>query len=388
MSSEATRRSAERMLSVQPALTRIAPLRELSDTPPATLLHAGPPFADLANIPAPVANAALAAARLEGWASDAVDLRAKLSAGEIRLAPAQDFGVVTPLAFVSGPSTPCLEVADQNAPERRRFSPLNDGPPPIALRFGGGAPEGEAILRDLAGGVAASLAEAVRKPIPMAPILAAGLAGGDDLHGRVAAAQQALLAEFAVPFAPNVEAYLKSVGQFALNAVMATSAVMLAAAEGEPGSALAVGAGGNGQLFGWRRAHAPQLWITAPAAPPKGPKFPGRESEAALPAIGDSAVIDALGFGAASLRFSPELTEALAASVASGEIDAGFFSERAHDAYVLEHPALGQSGLRIGLDLDRLTDAPETVLGIMLGMVEASGQAGLIGRGVAPWPRG
>lgn len=382
MSSDATRSSLERLLAAAPVLTEIAPLAALQPPPADTLLHAGPPHPDPADLPAPVFNAVVAAAALEGWAEGPAETRAALAAGRLRLAPAQDHGVVTPLAFVVGPSTPCLKIADAAAPGRFKLAPLNDGPPPLALRFGTGSAEGMAILRRLKEAAAAELAAALRGPTPMLPILAAGLAGGDDLHGRVAAAQAALLEAFARPMGAAAEEHLKGAGQFALNAVMATAALMLAAGEGVADSALVTAAGGNGRLMGWRRADAPAAWITAPAAPPLGPKLPGRESAQALPAIGDSAVIDALGLGAATLRFSPELLEALRPSIEAGEIDPAYLTEAAQQPYLAEHPALGQPAIRLGLDLGR----PRAALGIMLGMVEATGRDGLIGRGVAPWP--
>lgn len=383
VAAEGTLESARRLLAVEPALAEIAPLRALASTAPeATLLHAGPPYRSLDEVPAPVLNAAAASAEAEGWAASPQEFRGALAAGRIRLAPAQDHGVVTPLAFVVGPSTPCLKAVDLARPDRFKLCPLNDGAPPHALRFGTASPEGLAALRRLTDAAAAEVATGLTSPIPLLPVLAAGLAGGDDLHGRVAAAQAALLARFARPLGPAAEAYLAEAGQFALNAIMAAAALMLSAGEGREGSAMAVGAGGNGARFGWRRADAPGVWITAPALQPVGVTFPGREAERALPAIGDSAVIDALGFGAAALRFSPELLAALAPAFEAGEIAETCKSEAAHAPYLAEHPALGQPGLRLGLDLD----APQRPPGIMLGMVEASGRHGLIGRGVAPWP--
>ena len=96
----------------------------------------------------------------------------------------------------------------------------------------------------------------------------------------------------------------------------------------------------------------------------------------ALPAIGDSAVIDALGFGAACLRFAPSLGDSL-----RGWIDDAFFTPAAHASFIGRHPAFPQDDLKLGLDITR----PGPILGIMLGMVEAGGTEGLIGRGVASW---
>jgi hypothetical protein len=167
---------------------------------------------------------------------------------------------------------------------------------------------------------------------------------------------------------------MSDANQFVLNVIMATAAVMLGAGAGIADSNLVVAAGGNGVHFGYKVASAPDTWLTLPATRPQGPKFPGKEDAAALPAIGDSAVIDALGFGAACLRFCPTLAEAL-----EGHIDPAFLTPAAHDAFVGPHPGLGNRDVRVGLDLTR----PISALGVMLGMVEAGG---ITGRGVAPWP--
>ena len=63
-----------------------------------TLLHAGPPFSSPDQVTRPILNSACVAAVYEGLARDFDQAEAMVLAGEIRLKPAQDFGVVTPLA--------------------------------------------------------------------------------------------------------------------------------------------------------------------------------------------------------------------------------------------------------------------------------------------------
>ncbi len=377
-SSAATRRSHARMLEVRPALRRIAPLGTLLPWLPArTLLHAGPPFDDPGDLPAPLFNSVVAAARHEGWAGTAAEVRTALAVGTIHLAPAQDHGVVTPLAFVAGPSMYGLEIADLAAPERTKVSPLNDGPLPHALRLGTGRDEGLAIVRGLTDGIGAALAEGLAAPVPMLPLFAHALGAGDELHGRVDTAQAQLRAAFGAGLTPAAADYLASANQFVLNAVMASCALMMAAGAGVPDSELVVACGGNGRYFGWKLARDPQRWIVRPATRPVGGRLPGHEAAQPLPAIGDSAVVDGVGFGAACLRFAPALGEGL-----RPHIDAAFYIEAAHAPFVGPHPELPE-GVRLGLDLTR----PRLCLGIMLGMVGEQGSEGLIGRGVAPWPQ-
>ena len=375
MTARANEAAHAAIIAAEPQLTRIAPLAELVDgLGEATLLHAGPPFASPELMPPPMRNAAVAAARHEGLAPDEAATLAALRAGEIRLAPAQDVGVVTPLAFVAGPTMFGLEVVDPVS-GTRRVSPLNDGPLPHGLRFGTGSATGLALVRDLTEGIGDALAGALDAPVPLLPVFAAALERGDELHGQVAAAQTFVRGWFG-PLPDDAEAYLKAANQFVLNAVMAAAATMLGAAARTPDATIVVAAGGNGLDFGWKLANAPDEWVVQPANPPVGPLLPGIAGRTPLPAIGDSAVIDALGLGAACLRFAPDLYAALLEHV-----DPAFGTKDAHLPYVGPHPAL-PDGVRVGLDLAR----ERVCLGIMLGMVDAAGHQGLIGRGVAPWP--
>jgi hypothetical protein len=378
-SSPATLESHARLLAAQPVLTRIAPLRAcVENLPERTLLHAGPPFADQADLPQPVFNSIAAAALHEGWAASIGTTSAALASGQIKLAPAQDFGVVTPLAFVVGPSMFCLEVRDANGNTPSKFSPLNDGPLPDALRMGTGRAAGLEILRRLTGEIGADLTRSLNAPIPLLPVLNRALMNGDDLHGRVEAAQSEAAGFFGDGLSPASSAYLKQANQFVLNVIMAASALMIGAGAGVPGSTVVVASGGNGREHGYKLASDPARWLTLPASRPQGPHMTGCEQHSPLPAIGDSAVIDAAGFGAACLRRTPALADPLKSFV-----DPAFLSEAAHDAFIGPHPDL-PSDIRLGLDLTR----PRACLGIMLGMLDETGKAGLIGRGIAPWPSG
>jgi hypothetical protein len=146
---------------------------------------------------------------------------------------------------------------------------------------------------------------------------------------------------------------------------MAGAAVMLAAGAGIAGGRLAAAGGANGWMFGWRRAGEPKRWFVRPAAPPVGPQLVADAQP--QPAIGDSAVLDACGFGAPSLRFSPEMVAAL--GDAAPAVCAGL---HAHDAFVGGHPLLPFEGLKLGLDLD----SPSARPGVILAILDAAGDAG------------
>ncbi|RAI03543.1 hypothetical protein DLJ53_03360 [Acuticoccus sediminis] len=364
-----------------PRLLRVESLRDFANLPERTLLHAGPPFAAPEHAPAPILQSAALVAVAERMAADVASARAALVAGDIALAPAQDYGVVVPLAFIAGPSVPGLVVGDAGAggDAVERFSPLNDGPPPAALRFGTGSADGLSHLAAMGDVVAPALRSALAAPIDVVPLMAAGLAGGDDLHGRVASAQSAMR-EALPPLGAEAEVYLDAAGQFVLNLLMAAAAVILARAGEQGGADMVIAAGGNGVDFGYKTAAAPDRWVTRPATIPEGPRF-GPDKHETLPAIGDSAVLDVAGFGAAALRFSPELVTAY-----RGLADPAYETASAHAPFRFAHPDLPFEGLALGLDLARIADAP--VLGVQLAALDAHGEKGIIGRGIAPWPRG
>ncbi len=378
MKSDLTHRSYTKLISVLPTLGKILPLRDaISDLPDKTLFHAGPPFERLSDIPSPMRNSMAAAALHEGWIGNPKDIGLALESSELHLMPAQDIGLVTPLAFIVGPSIYCVEVYDTKRPEQRRLSPLNDGPMPNALRFGTCRNTGRDILTRLTSEIGPELSKHIRTGTPLLPLLDYGLANGDDLHGHVAAAQSKVVSFFEAGVSDSSESYLEEANQFVLNIIMATAALMIGAGAGISGSQLIVAAGGNGAQFGYKIADAPDTWVVKPANVPIGPKFPGNENINALPAVGDSAVIDALGFGAACLRLCPTLQTAL-----TGFVDPSFFTKAAHKPFVGPHPMITNQTIHVGLELG----ASQTCLGVMLGMVGAAGSEGLIGRGIADWP--
>lgn len=377
---DAVHASYQRLIRAEPVWDMVAPLAELRPDAGRTLLHAGPPIRDPGTACTPILNAAAAAAVFEGWADDTEEAREALRRGEITLSAAQDHGVVTPLAFVVSPTMWVQRVRDAAGSGAEALSPLNDGPPRGALRFGD-AGEGRAarleMLRDIIG---PALAAAVHEPIPMLPVGRAGLHGGDDIHAEVAATNGAILRVLDARIGSGGAAdYLASAGQFVVNLWMATCGTMLNAAAGVPESRLVVGAGGNGRTFGLRLASAPGRWLEMPAPTPAGglldPAFADVEI---LPAIGDSAVIDACGFGAMAMRHAPAVAKMMAPHLPAG------FVEKAGTALIGPHPAFIASGARVGLDAARLTATGGAA--VNLAMIDADGEKGLVGRGTCLIP--
>jgi len=261
------------------------------------LLHAGPPFDGMP--PAPVLNAAVQAALFEGLAADAATARAMLSSGELRLLPAQDYGMVTPLAQVVSASMPLAVVGDSGT---EAWAPLVEGPPP-GLRFGSLAPEALARLRAMRELGLKRLKSLLRaQPVRLAPVVAQALASGDECHARTGVANQALVAALH-GLSPDDHAALSASPGFALTILMAAACWRL---RGQPEGIAAVG--GNGLRFGLR-LHGDRHWRSCPANAPQGTRLQGNDATLALGAIGDSAVLDFCGLGGQSLTAAPTLCE-------------------------------------------------------------------------------
>jgi hypothetical protein len=117
----------------------------------------------------------------------------------------------------------------------------------------------------------------------------------------------------------------------------------------------------------------------APATPPRGRFDVDLPAERALPAIGDSAVVEALGLGAMALHLSPEQEKNFADFLPDD------YRERASKLMCGEHP--GFDGLRCPLGSSARAAA---ALGrgpiIGLGILDIAGEKGRLGGGVYDMP--
>jgi hypothetical protein len=330
----------------------------LPGLPADTLLHAGPPYGDNA-LPAAVRNAAIHALVYEGLVADAGEAGRLIDSGRLHFAPAQDYGVVTPLAQVLTRSMPVLHVGDADGVA---YAPLAEGPPP-ALRFGSSDPDcvarthrcAEMALRELGPWLEAH-------PVPIDTVVRSALLAGDDCHTRTGAANRALTDALQGMPDGGLDAIRVNPG-FVLTVLMAASAWALRRLSAKRPQTI-VAAGGNGVRFGVRFAHS-SAWQSAPAEAPVGPRFSHAEQARALGAIGDSAVIDMCGLGGQALAWSPELVvEWLEYLPEDWAVRRGAILD----------PELG------GVDATRvtLTGCPPAV---HLAMLDAEGRIGLLGRG-------
>jgi len=329
------------------------------ELPARVLLHAGPPFRG--SPPAPVVNSAIQALIFEGLAPDAAAARRLLLQGRVELRPAQDHGIVTPLAQVVSKSMLLVAVEQRT---QICYAPLIEGPAP-ALRFGSAAPVCLLKLREVGEWVDGRVAPLVRRdPISIADVIRDAVAAGDECHARTAAANEAAVSRL-YGLDAETAAVLRGSPAFVLTILMAAAAAALR----NRSDIEAIG--GNGVDFGIRRRGA-LAWKQLPAEAPRGTRLAGLEAAEPLAAIGDSAVIDFCGLGGQALSAAP-----LLAAEWRGLLPADALTRR--EALIDPH-----SGI---VDPVRAASARLAPL-INLAILDRSGAAGLIGRGFYAVPPG
>jgi hypothetical protein len=323
------------------------------ELPARVLLHAGPPFRGAP--PAPVTNCAIQALLFEGLAPDIAAARALLARGEIKLRPAQDYSIVTPLAQVISASMLMVAVKQQN---RVFYAPIVEGPAP-ALRFGSMAGSCLHRLRDIGTWMVKKVAPIVRRePLAVDEVIRTALAAGEECHARTAVANNALISRL-TGLDADCGALLRANPAFVLPIFMAAAA---AALQSRRCGIEAIG--GNGIDFGVKHRGA-EAWLCLPASAPQGLRFTDLDALVALPAIGDSGVIDFCGLGGQALAAAPQV-----AAEWSGTLPADALSRRQS----LVDPNTGV------VDPARVVRSGLSPL-INLSILDRDGTAGLIGRG-------
>lgn len=282
-------------------------------------------------------HAAVQALLYEDMARDVPGALRLLARNVVSLQPAHDHGVATPLAQVVSASMPLFVVT---LGIQRAFGALLEEPPP-ALRFGSADAQCRERLARLRRDMDEHVATRVcRSPLEIGEVIRASLVRGDDCHARTGAANELLIGGL-TGLDEAVAARLSAMTGLVLPLLMAAAAAALRHHRCDVAAI-----GGNGVDFGVRGGKE-SAWRCVTAQSPRGSMLAGMETRVALPAIGDSVLVDHCGLG--------------------GQVDA--------------------PGRRVLLDpLSGIVDSRrvcETQLppGYNLAILDGSGEAGLIGRG-------
>ena len=140
----------------------------------------------------------------------------------------------------------------------------------------------------------------------------------------------------------------------------------MAKAGERPGSALVTAMGGNGVEVGIQLGAMPGRWFVAPAEPPVGTLIEGFADQDRLGAIGDSALVDAIGFGS------------MLTAETSGQENGALFPIR--------HPAFTRHPTAVGLSASRVVGTSRAPT-VALGILDKSGRRGRIGGGIYAPPQ-
>ncbi len=346
---------------------------------PSVILHAGPPFNNPDEIPEPVLNSAAVALVYENQADDFKFAKRMIRSGEVSLRPAQDHSTVVPLAGVVSSSMWLHRVIDLNNPQNSSYSPLNGGNGP-AMRLGLCSDSALAHLRWINNELIATINECLSEPINLLNLAEQALRQGDDCHGRTIAATKILVEQFESKLDnfPVQKTFLEESPSFALNLLMAAAKCLLLAADNHTKSSVITAAGGNGSKMGLKLANNPEQWVTVEAQAPTGDLGSFSQSRA-LGAIGDSAVVDLIGFGAMALNYAPAQHKL-------------FLPHLPDDASVLVntllpcvHKGFGKLQFKTGLTARTVVEKNTTPI-VSLGVIDNEGQDGRLGGGIYRYP--
>ncbi len=393
----ANREALRRILAAEPVLTGVKRAGELIPQLDGErlMLHAGPPI-EWARMCGPLRGAVCGAIVFEGWAKDLEAAEALAASGGVRFAPNHDFGAVGPMTGITTRSMPLL-VVENRAFGNRTLCAINEGLGKV-MRFGGNDAEvlaRQAWLRDEFGPLLGAGLER-SKGIALSPLIARGLAMGDEMHQRNVACSSLLLRALSAHLAAAATnsavlakgfEFMAANDQFFLNVAMAMAKSMLDPARGIEHSTVVTAMCRNGTDFGVRVAGLGARWFTAPVEMPQGLYFPGFTAADANPDMGDSAILETVGLGAFAMAAAP----AVAGFVGAGGFREAVGYSRAMAEIALARnpkwqiPALEFAGVATGIDVRRVVESG-IAPAINTGIAHRKAGVGQVGAGVARAP--
>ena len=373
----ANRDAVGRILKGDPVAIDVRPAREvvpgLKDR---MVLHAGPPVA-WENMCGPMRAAVQGACVLEGWASDLAAAEKLVLSGGIVFEQNHDHDAVGPMAGITTVSMPVF-VVENRAFGNRAYVAINEGPGKV-MRYGANDAEVIRRLRWFIDSLGPALGAALRLAggLPLKPLIARGLAMGDENHMRNQACSALFLRAMA-PFLARAVSdrdelarildFLGANEMFFLNVAMAVGKAMTDPARGIAGSSVVTAMARNGTEFGIRVSGTGGEWFAAPSERVRGVYFPGFSEADANHDIGDSAIVETIGLGGFATAASPAVVSAVGGSPAEApnrtramyDITVG----RSTDWTI---PALDFAGVPVGIDIRKVVETgirPEINTGI------------------------
>jgi hypothetical protein len=387
-----------RLLAGDPVLVDVVPAGDaLEGLGGRHILHAGPPIG-WERMCGPMRGAVMGIAVFEGWASDLTDAARQAEAGAFRFEPNHHYDAVGPMTGITTQGQPVL-VVENRAFGNRAYCVINEGLGKV-LRFGGNDAAVLARLAWIRDVLGPGLGRAIRDMggIPLKPIIARGLAMGDEMHQRNLACSSLLLRLLAPALARRAtdgEAlarcleFIGSNDQFFLNVAMAMGKAVTDPARGIDCSSIVTAMSRNGTDFGIQVSGLGDAWFTAPVEMPVGLYFPGYTQQDANPDMGDSAILETVGLGGFAMAAAPAVVGFVGAGPASS---AASFTRRMGEITVGSSrewtiPSLDGAGVPIGIDI-RLVVETGIVPTINTGIAHRQPGVGQVGAGIVRAPIG
>ena len=395
---QANAEALRRLLDAEPVLVDVRTAVDvIPELDARVILHAGPPIG-WERMCGPLRGAIAGAIVYEGWAQDLDAASALAASGAIAFRPNHHCGSVGPMTGMITRSMP-LFVVENRTFGNRAYSAINEGLGKV-MRFGGNDESVIARLRWLRDVCGPRLGEALRTlgGIALGPLIARGLAMGDEMHQRNVACSALFLRATAATIArgggsaDDAAAVLQFIGgndQFFLNIAMAMGKAMTDPMRDIAHSTIVTAMCRNGTDFGVRVSGTGDEWFTAPVEMPQGLYFPGYSEADANPDIGDSAILETIGLGAFAMAASPAvvgfvggggIADALDYTRTMAEISIG-----ANAKWPI--PMLDFAGVPSGIDVRRVVEtgiAPA----INTGIAHRQAGVGQVGAGIARAPLG
>ena len=376
-----------------PMLTGITTVREAAPgLAGQVLLHCGPAVR-YAEAPDPLRRSMQAATVAEGWAASPAEADELLAGERIGLSPANAHRVVVPMATALGPGAPLYAVANE-AGGTMAYAPISQGPGEVAW-FGCATDASIARLVFLREVAAPVIREVLARsgPLDVLAIAAQAVAMGDDVHVRTQAATNLLIREW-LPHLTEIGGgrasafarFLAGNHLFFLTLAMAAVRSLTEWAAQVPQSSIVTGMSRNGTTFGIRLAGSGQWFITE--APEVGHELyhPGRGPEDGARDIGDSAVLELSGLGAAAAAGSPAVAQLLGGSMgAAAALTERLAAVCAGRSSRFKIPVLGNAGTPLGVDVRKVAELGTTPA-VTTGILHRSAGTGQVGAGVAEAP--
>ncbi len=393
---KANAEALRRMHAADPVLIDVLPAGQaIRGLGKHTVLHAGPPLA-WERMCGPMQGAVAGAIVFEGWAENLRKATKLAASGAIRFAPNHAFGAVGPMTGITTRSMPVM-VCENRSFQSRSFCMVNEGLGKV-MRFG--ANDAEVLkrlawLRDEFGPLFGAALRAAGG-LPLVPLVARGLAMGDEMHQRNVACSALTLRALAQHFAKAAGdaavlarslAFIAGNEQFFLNIGVAMAKSVMDPVRGIEACSVVSAMSRNGTDFGIRVSGTGDEWFSAPVAMPQGLYFPGYSERDANPDMGDSAIMETIGLGAFAMAAAPAVmgfvgagraSDALAFTRAMSELVAGRNATWAI-------PALDGQGVPSGIDVRKVA-ATGIEPAINTGIAHRKPGVGQVGAGVARAP--